>query len=334
MKQLKTFLILILVLVEIIYSQREIDVDDIKEFGESKGIKYPKSLREVPPDLKGVKKWTREEYIKERGKINEIEGLDSPDILMEYAYECLDGRCEYVSGLRVLVLGGTQYLGRLLLEHLLKDDLRHLTMINRGKTNNPFDEKQVKHVKADRLFDQKTLIEELKDLTFYDVVVDFTGIHGIHLFHVVQELIGKTQHYIYISCANVYYFGLDNPDEKWKEKAFSPPEETSPDAILLQRRYGNDLLLAQGKLTAENFLMEQYEKHNFHVTIIRIPDVVGPYDNKGRYLGLQLGLLRDQTIGTKGLKKKSKIQHCLCPRYHHGNQCNHRRRKKKHMEKL
>jgi len=257
------------------------------------------NLKDIPKDFKGARKWTREEYEKERGTIKSQEGVETPDVIMEYDYECTDGKCEYVSGLRVLVLGGTQFLGRLFIKHLLEDDLKSVTMLNRGNTENPFGEK-VKHIKIDRYFDDpETLIEELKKMSYFDVVVDFTGLHGVHLLDIVKELMGKTSHYIYISCANVYYFDEFVGTGKLKERPLAHPEDESIEGIELQNPIGNELFVSSGKLSAETFLLDMYNKHAFPVTILRLPDVVGPYDNKGRHLGIQMALTRNLDLGTK-----------------------------------
>jgi len=197
------------------------------------------------------------------------------------------------------VLGGTQFLGKLFIEHLLEDELKSVTMLNRGLSSHSFGDK-VKHLKVDRFFNSESVAEVLKELVYIDVVVDFTGIHGFHVSDAVQVLSGKIGHYIYISCANVYYFhpnALRFSGMKFQESRLAPPEEASESAIGLEELFGKDLALANGKLSAENFLLDMHEKHHFPVTILRLPDVIGTMDNKGKHLHLQLQIKNNQKIG-------------------------------------
>jgi len=209
-----------------------------------------------------------------------------------------------------LVIGGTQYVGRLLIEHLLQNDLSTITMLNRGDSENPFESNErVKHVKVDRHFGEEHEFEKvLEGLGYMDVVIDFSALHGVHLVDVVKRLGGKIGHYIFISCGTVYYFDpLAGSGQKLKEKPLKTPEEASIESIELEGKFGKDLYISQGKLSAENFLLDMWKKNKFPATILRLPDIVGPYDNKGRHLAIQLSLTRDQPIGIKGSQKFSVI---------------------------
>jgi len=146
-------------------------------------------------------------------------------------------------------------------------------------------------------FDPDALSPALKELGYVDVVVDFTALHGFHVLDIVKELVSKVGHYIFISCSNVYYFDKTQTEHKLQDKKIDSPDEEK--TVDLQVKYGNDLLLAQGKLSAENYLLDVHDKHNFPVTILRLPDVVGPYDNKGKHLGIQIALQQKQSVGTK-----------------------------------
>lgn len=69
---------------------------------------------------------------------------------------------------KVLVLGGTRFFGRHLVEQLLKDG-HDVSIVTRGKLPNPFDG-QVHHIMVDRS-DQEALTRAVEGQT-YDVVYD------------------------------------------------------------------------------------------------------------------------------------------------------------------
>ena len=116
---------------------------------------------------------------------------------------------------RILVLGGTQFMGRLMIERLL--ELGHdVTMSNRGVSDNPFaGDGRVALLQCDRLDDRPRFVELLSAASSaapFDAVIDFTGFHRDNITDVVkalhnvsaEDVVRKVQHYVYISTDSVY----------------------------------------------------------------------------------------------------------------------------------
>jgi len=247
---------------------------------------------------------------------------------------------------RILVLGGTQFMGRLMIERLL--ELGHdVTMSNRGVSDNPFaGDSRVALLQCDRLDDRPRFVELLSAASSaarFDAVVDFTGFHRDNITDVVkalhnvsaEDVVRKVQHYVYISTDSVYMaaqrpfpslsvgsglraggvredgtverlvesdcvrpdsgekrkalkrwnkyqygyggnkLGCDEELASWHAKTVPP----TPSPLSCPREYavsGQGVAVAQG----------------FPYTSLRLPDVMGPYDNLGSHLQVQKLLSR------------------------------------------
>jgi len=102
----------------------------------------------------------------------------------------------------ILVLGGTRFVGRTLIETLIENNNYNITLFNRGKTNpNLFP--NISHIAGDRLQD-----DDLKKYTnqTWDVVVDISGYWPISLEKSLEQLKGKVGKYVYISTSSHYIF--------------------------------------------------------------------------------------------------------------------------------
>ncbi|MEM8906303.1 MAG: NAD-dependent epimerase/dehydratase family protein [Bacteroidota bacterium] len=110
---------------------------------------------------------------------------------------------------RILVLGGTQFVGRNLVETLLTLPNCDLTLFNRGKTN-PHLFPQVK-----RLFGDRQVFSDLDKIgqQDWDIVFDCSAYFPIPLDHLLNQLKGKVGRYIYISTASIYDF--DQITNEW-----------------------------------------------------------------------------------------------------------------------
>ena len=103
----------------------------------------------------------------------------------------------YMNNLKMLILGGTQMVGRDFVELCLANDVKPI-LANRGITNNTiFSELQ--HVKIDRNY--KDHCESLKNLEF-DLVVDFSCYNINQLTNVIENI--KYNKYIIISTLTVF----------------------------------------------------------------------------------------------------------------------------------
>ncbi len=100
---------------------------------------------------------------------------------------------------KVLVLGGTQFVGRVLVEQLLKRGGYEVVLFNRGKTNPqlfPELRKIVGNRETDDLF--QTCSED------WDAVIDINGYYPNTLQAYASRIQPHCKRYIFISTASVY----------------------------------------------------------------------------------------------------------------------------------
>jgi 2'-hydroxyisoflavone reductase len=161
--------------------------------------------------------------------------------------------------MRILVLGGTQFLGRHVVERALAR--RHeVTLFNRGRTR-PELFPEAKRLTGDRDGD----LGALRGRDF-DAVVDTSG----YVPRVVRDTIdalGEVGHYTFVSTISVY---ADHS---------TPPSESSPVAQLKQET--EDWREAYGELKA---LCEDAVRERFPQAFVPRPGlIVGPWDPTGRF---------------------------------------------------
>ncbi len=100
---------------------------------------------------------------------------------------------------KILVFGGTQFIGRRVVELLLENGQYDLTLFNRGKSSpNLFP--KVKKVLGNRRNED---INKLQNGD-WDVVIDISNYHPAPLQRVVDILKNKVKRYVYISTISVY----------------------------------------------------------------------------------------------------------------------------------
>eukprot|EP00668_Euglena_longa_P029821 GGOE01037195.1.p1 GENE.GGOE01037195.1~~GGOE01037195.1.p1 ORF type:complete len:375 (-),score=104.96 GGOE01037195.1:99-1181(-) len=197
---------------------------------------------------------------------------------------------------RFLVVGGTQFMGRLLVERLLQVG-HEVYALNRGRTPNPFPPcPQLHHLKCDRLGDRPHFRQLLRSQK-WDVVVDFVAFRPRHVKDVITTLCDTIGHYIFISTDSVYM-------------ACEPPGHPGPvvevDAVrpagrasrrTLRQRDSYQYGYGGNKLACEERLQQAWADHRFPYTALRIADVIGPFDNLGCHLRLQQKLLAGKEVG-------------------------------------
>lgn len=98
--------------------------------------------------------------------------------------------------MKVLILGGTRFLGRALVQEGLKRG-HEITLFNRGNNTSEFSD--VEQLLGDRDGD----VSQLKNGK-WDVVIDTCGFAPHQMNKVAQVLKDRTEHYIYISSISVY----------------------------------------------------------------------------------------------------------------------------------
>ena len=162
--------------------------------------------------------------------------------------------------MKILVLGGTRFIGLRLVRYL--STLGHnITILNRGKTQAELPP-GIERLYADRR-DPEAVRQALNGQQF-EVVFDFTGYEARNLEPVVELLAGKIKHYVFQSTGEVY-----------TEAKYLPILEDFPRMSGQTQEKG---LAAYGatKVQCEDYLLRKYQDEKFPVTILRCPVIYGP----------------------------------------------------------
>jgi len=201
--------------------------------------------------------------------------------------------------MKVLIFGGTQFIGRITVEALLRDG-HDVVMFNRGRTANPFGERpKLRHVRCDRMDDREGFRNALRNEGHSAAIIDFIGFQEIYMQDVLDALSPPsgmaetkqrftTEHYIFVSTDSVYWTQkLPSAEARLSEddaRDFSPSEMTKHLEYChltslgdYQFRYGGN------KRGCERVLETAWKESGFPYTILRLPDVYGPYDNLGGF---------------------------------------------------
>jgi len=115
---------------------------------------------------------------------------------------------------RILILGGTMFAGRALVERLMNDDRYVLTLFNRGKSNSGIFP-SVTQMHGNRETDD---ILQVCD-QHWDVVIDFSGYYPKTFAQLLDRLSGKVGRYIFISTISVFPFGEGDAQHIGEEDA-------------------------------------------------------------------------------------------------------------------
>lgn len=140
---------------------------------------------------------------------------------------------------KILILGGTAFVGRILTEELIKAGETPV-LFNRGKRN-PGIFPELRKITGERNSDD---IKQIANES-WDVVIDFSCMFPDNLDEITEMLKGKAGRYIFISTVSV--FPMDNPDE-WKHA------KTEDDATLSctpEQRVNPDVMATYGEKKAE-----------------------------------------------------------------------------------
>jgi nucleoside-diphosphate-sugar epimerase len=168
---------------------------------------------------------------------------------------------------KVLVVGGTRFLGYHLVRRLLRDG-QEVTLFNRGLTPDDFGS-SVKRLRGDRQ-DAADFHGALKQKSF-EAVVDLIAYREEDSRSAVETLQGRTGHYILISSAAVYIVTKDYPN---------PVSEEDFDRELRPKPDKNDGMWLYGfhKRQCEAVLADAHRKNGFPATAVRLPIVQGERD--------------------------------------------------------
>ena len=163
---------------------------------------------------------------------------------------------------KALVLGGTRFFGRRVVEKLLQDGVE-VTLATRGTGGNPFGTR-VHHLKVDR-FDRGSMERTFQDGE-WDVIFDQICFSPDEAYDAVEIFKDRTERYIFTSTLSVYE--MNNKGEKFEED-FDPSSYPIEFGRKEQFTYGEGKRLAEAVFT---------QHAPFPVVMIRPPIVVGTDD--------------------------------------------------------
>jgi 2'-hydroxyisoflavone reductase len=169
--------------------------------------------------------------------------------------------------MNILVLGGTQFVGRHIVEALM--DAGHaITIFNRGRTNDEL-HGDVERLRGDR--DRES--GGLAALTgrAWDVCVDVSGFMARQVRTSAEALRGSVEHYVFVSAVSVYGDPARGPVAETCPR--SPPAGEDVTEITAET-YG------RLKVTCENIVQQIFAGH---CTLLRPQVVAGPYDPLDRF---------------------------------------------------
>ncbi len=165
--------------------------------------------------------------------------------------------------MKVLVIGGTRFIGRHLVPRLLEAG-HEVYLFNRGQRSRPGELRAVQVLVGDR-HQPGQLAATLRNHEF-DAAIDMVAYNAADIKTSVEALQGRTGRFLFISTRSVY-----------KEKTVPAPiRETDQLEDDPQMAYGYN------KARAEEELMAAYQSSGFPATVLRLPAVYGPHDYQVR----------------------------------------------------
>ncbi|GGA50240.1 NAD-dependent epimerase/dehydratase family protein [Paenibacillus physcomitrellae] len=169
--------------------------------------------------------------------------------------------------MKILILGGTRFFGKRLVEKLIEAG-DEVTIATRGLAADTFGD-QVKRVQTDR--QEKASLEALAAHGPWDLIYDNICFASTDASDAVETFSGLTERYILTSTLSVY----DQGREAWKEEDV----DTLHHPVTPGR--SRDFSYAEGKRQAEAVLFQQAR---FSAAAVRIPFVIGEDDYTERML--------------------------------------------------
>lgn len=167
----------------------------------------------------------------------------------------------------ILILGGTKFLGRHLVESAEKRG-HNITLFNRGKSN-PDLFPHLQTIKGDR-----TNLEDLNQLRQFkfDAVIDCCGYHPSAVRMSAELLKSVARHYVFVSSVSVY------EDFSARQIAETAPTQSKANAKELQS--DDPSTYGQRKFACEEVVRSIFPQRS---TILRPGLIVGPWDTTWRF---------------------------------------------------
>ncbi|EKX48231.1 hypothetical protein GUITHDRAFT_105839 [Guillardia theta CCMP2712] len=116
---------------------------------------------------------------------------------------------------------------------------------------------------------------------------------------------GCIKHYVFISSDSVFMACERSKIESYQSKSGLEEDHALPINNKKSKREAKERNYYQyeyggGKLDCELCLQENSDRFDRY-TILRLPDVIGPFDNLGSFMNLQKAILANETIGTRAV---------------------------------
>ncbi len=168
---------------------------------------------------------------------------------------------------KVLVIGGSQFVGRTLMEQLVKSAKYDVTMFNRGKTN-PDLFPEIKRIQGDRL------TEDMKKMCAedWDCVLDICCYYPVPFREQLQMMKGKVGRYVLVSTGSSY-------DMEGGNVVPMTEEATTVACTAEQAAEKSMATYNEKKAECDRILLEQ---DSLDKIILRPGLIVGPYDHTNR----------------------------------------------------
>lgn len=166
---------------------------------------------------------------------------------------------------KILILGGTNFIGRNLVETLIELGKYELTLYNRGQTNKALFP-NLELIKGDRnTSDGANAIKGQ-----WDYIIDLSCYFPNSLQQIIPNVGTQLKKYIFISTCSVYELGKSFPLNENSNLKTCLPEDWEDET---DRTYG------ERKVACETLL----QKSNLNYTILRPGLVYGKYDHTDRF---------------------------------------------------
>ncbi|MEJ0089725.1 MAG: NAD-dependent epimerase/dehydratase family protein [Limisphaerales bacterium] len=169
--------------------------------------------------------------------------------------------------MKILVLGGTKFIGRHIVETLFAAG-HTISILTRGNSSDELPP-EIERLRGDRDLGSAGLVA-LKDCS-WDVCVDVSGYTPRQVRASAEMLLSRIKRYIFISTVSIYQDFIEAPVLENRPRMPAAGEDVT---VVNGETYG------PLKVTCENIVNEIYGSR---CTILRPQIVVGPYDHTGRY---------------------------------------------------
>ncbi len=185
--------------------------------------------------------------------------------------------------MKILVIGGTRYFGKRLVEMLIREK-EDVVLLTRGKTGDPFGNK-VLRLHADRKHEHE--LEQAVGDTYWDVIVDQRCMNAWEAQSAARIFEGRVKHYVATSSMSVYELGARQAESEFQ-----------PEAHLLKERVDEFQDYAEAKRQMESTFATSAK---FPICFPRFPMVLGPDDYTGRLMWHVERVFQGRPINMPGL---------------------------------